>query len=88
MLDLVDNVMYDEMTLVEAEASAQIVQSAGLPVGSPFGPVMAAGLTHIEGLDIKDQQRLVQTAARCYAPRVRRRAAPGDFRPRRRFRAP
>ncbi|MEV7955251.1 hypothetical protein [Streptomyces sp. NPDC088141] len=91
VLDLVDNVMYDDMTLVEAlagvcdhasdmlgippafaslveaEASAQIVESAGLPVGSPFGPVIAAGLTHIEGLDIEEQQRLVQAAARRYA---------------------
>ncbi|MFM9571828.1 hypothetical protein ACKI1I_17195 [Streptomyces turgidiscabies] len=53
--------------LVEAEAAAQIVQAAGLPAGSPFGPSIAQGLAHIETRPIDDQQHLVRVAARRYA---------------------
>jgi hypothetical protein len=50
--------------LIEAEAAAQIVQAAGLPVGSPFGPALAAGLDHIAGLPSDQQQQFVKAAAR------------------------
>ncbi|MEU9387846.1 hypothetical protein AB0D38_46070 [Streptomyces sp. NPDC048279] len=50
--------------LIEAEAAAQIVQAAGLPVGSPFGPALAAGIDHIAGLPAEQQQQLVKAAAR------------------------
>ncbi|MEU6230333.1 hypothetical protein [Streptomyces sp. NPDC047042] len=53
--------------LVEAEAAAQIVQAAGLPVGPIFGPTIAQGLARIETLPIEDQQTLIRTAARRYA---------------------
>ncbi|MFH9612866.1 hypothetical protein ACH4MM_03695 [Streptomyces pratensis] len=50
--------------LVEAEAAAQIVQAAGLDAGSPFGLVIAQGLTRIEQLPVEQQQQLVRAAAR------------------------
>jgi LPXTG-motif cell wall-anchored protein len=53
--------------LVEAEAAAHIVQTAVLPVGSPFGISIAQGLARIEALPVDDQHSLVQTAARRYA---------------------
>ncbi|MGW0948929.1 hypothetical protein ACWD4O_41110 [Streptomyces sp. NPDC002623] len=50
--------------LIEAEAAAQIVRAAGLPVGSPFGPTLAAGLDYIAGLPAEQQQQLVKAAVR------------------------
>lgn len=53
--------------LVEAEAAAQIVQAAGLDVGSPFGIAIAQGLAGIDQLPVEQQQQLVRAAARRYA---------------------
>ncbi|MFD9817452.1 hypothetical protein [Streptomyces violascens] len=53
--------------LVEAEAAAQIVEAAGLPAGSPFGPAIARGLARIEKQPIEEQEQFVRTAARRYA---------------------
>ncbi|KPC62631.1 hypothetical protein ADL29_17925 [Streptomyces chattanoogensis] len=91
MLDLVESVMYDGMTLTEAlsgvreevpfmlgvpaeygllvegEAAAQIVETAGLTAGSPFGPTIGQGLAHIEQRPVEEQQQFVRAAARRYA---------------------
>ncbi|MFE9407389.1 hypothetical protein ACFYN0_01090 [Streptomyces sp. NPDC006704] len=53
--------------LVEAEAAAQIVEAASLPVGSPFGPAIGQGLARIEEQPIEEQEQFVRTAARRYA---------------------
>lgn len=53
--------------LVEAEAAAQIVEAAGLPAGSPFGPNIGRGLAHIEKQPSEEQEQFVRTAARRYA---------------------
>lgn len=53
--------------LVEAEAAAQIVEAAGLPAGSLFGPAIARSLARIETQPVEDQQQLVRAAARRYA---------------------
>ncbi|MEH0658447.1 hypothetical protein QA860_12030 [Streptomyces stelliscabiei] len=58
---------YGILVEVEVEAAAQIVQAAGLPAGSLFGPSIAQGLAHIETRPIDDQQHLVRVAARRYA---------------------
>ncbi|AJT62488.1 hypothetical protein T261_0799 [Streptomyces lydicus] len=61
--------------LVEAEAAAQIVKTAGLTAGSPFGPTLGKALARIEQRPVEEQQHLVQTAAHRYAitapPRTR-----------------
>ncbi|MEU9398015.1 hypothetical protein AB0D86_49630 [Streptomyces sp. NPDC048324] len=58
------NILDQYGILVEAEAAAQIVQAAGLPVGPHFGPTIAQGLARIEALPIEDQENLVRAAAR------------------------
>ncbi|MEU6148025.1 hypothetical protein ABZ848_47790 [Streptomyces sp. NPDC047081] len=50
--------------LIEAEAAAQIVQAAGLPAGSPFGPALAAGIDHVATLPAEQQHHVVKTASR------------------------
>ncbi|MBC9719243.1 hypothetical protein H9Y04_42700 [Streptomyces sp. TRM66268-LWL] len=63
--------------LVEAEAAAQIVQTAGLDAGSPFGLAIAQGLAGIAQLPFEQQQQLVRAAARRYAITAPSRSATG-----------
>ncbi|WP_416986665.1 hypothetical protein [Streptomyces sp. T028] len=56
--------------LVEAEAAAQILQAADMPVGPFFGPSIALSLARIETWPIEHQQHLVRAAARRYAATV------------------
>ncbi|MFB7270735.1 hypothetical protein [Streptomyces sp. NPDC056244] len=53
--------------LAEAEAAAQIVEAAGLPAGSPFGPALAHGLNRIDAMPVEHQQQLVRAADRRFA---------------------
>ncbi|MEU8482352.1 hypothetical protein [Streptomyces sp. NPDC048641] len=62
--------------LAEAEAAAQIVQTAGLDAGTPFGLAIAQGLTGIEQLPVEQQQQLVRAAARRHAITAPSRSTP------------
>ncbi|MEU9245923.1 hypothetical protein [Streptomyces sp. NPDC048385] len=50
--------------LIEAEAAARIVHTAGLPADVLRSATVAQGLSHIATLPIEDQHRLVRGAAR------------------------